>query len=279
MRKFVGFLAAFSLLCIAGRGLAQEERKAGQLVSLEVVFADVGPAAGAGELTAAKILDLDKQGKLAAASRIKLSVLENVPGSVQFGAMAPVVTGREFSGRGGGVPSYARQNIGTTVQATARVEADGTIVVELTAERSQVAAAKAAADAEADARTMPEPQSISQSTLRTTVRAISGQPVIIGGQAATAGQDSAHTYVVLTASAAKPAKDDGAKAAATPRGSIKVFSLTRAKASELLKALRPILGDQPIVLAADDRTNSILASGTQEQLETAAALIQKLDES
>ncbi len=269
------FMAMAAVLLAAAGAFGQERKAPGQLIELDVLFAEAGPVAGEGEITAAKILDLEKQGKLTSAARIKLSLLENTPGSVQFGETVGIATGRQDFGGGRGGAMFSRQNVGTAVNATARVEDDGTIVVELTAERSGVAAAKPAADgAEAPGA---EPQRMSQSTSRTTVRVASGKPIIVGGQQSAAGKEAAGIYLVLTASL--PA---GAKAAAAgparPEVMIKVFALTHARATDVIKALRPIL-DERIIFAADERTNCIIAHGTAEQLEIAASLIQRLDES
>jgi type II secretory pathway component GspD/PulD (secretin) len=161
------------------------------------------------------------------------------------------------------------------VQATARVEADGSIIVEFNAERSGLVKPKAAAEADVQA----EPQRISQLTSRTTVRVASGKPVIVGGQQSMAAGETAHSFIVLTATVA-----EGAKAAAAPQADarpvpvIKVFTLTHARASDIIKAIRPILEDQPISLAADERTNSIIAHAVPQHLDIAAALIERLDQ-
>ena len=275
MRYFHASLAALSIFVLAA-GAQAEEPKAGQLLDLELLFADVGPAGGSGEMTAAKILELEKQGKLDSLTRVKLSVVENVPGMVQYGDTVSLVTGRTdgFPGRGGQA-AFSRQNVGTMVSATARVEADGSIIIELNAERSGLVKPKPAAEGDAQA----EPQKISQLTSRTTVRVASGKPVIVGGQQSATGNESVHSYMVLTASFA-----EGAKAAAAPQADarpvaiLKVFSLSHARATDVLKAIRPILEDEPIVLAADERTNSVIAQATNRHLEKAEALIQRLDE-
>jgi hypothetical protein len=254
----------------------QEAPAAGQLVSIEVLLADaIGPAADGSEITAAKIIELDKQGKLAAASRIKLSIVENVPGLATYGETTPLVSGRQdfaggqFGGGGRGGSSYSMQNLGTTVQATARIEEDGKILVELSVERSRLAPAK---PAEGDAAPLPR-QLLNHST-RTTVRVASGQSVLVGGQQSVAGPEAAQTYVVLTALAAEPAK---AADAVRPAAVLKVFALTHAKAAEVVLVLRSVFERQGLRLAADERTNSIIAQGSDEQLDIAGNLIQRLD--
>ncbi len=275
MRSFFVLMAG---LFLAGTTAAQEAPPpAGQLVAINVLLADaVGPATDGAEITAAKIVELDKQGKLSSASRISLSLLENVPASAQFGENAPLVTGRQeggFPGGGGRGFSYAMQNLGTTVQATARVEQDGKILVELTVERSRLALTK---PAEGDAA--PEPRRIINQNTRTTVRVASGSSVLVGGQQSAAGADATQTYVVLTATLAEPAKAAAAEAA-RPAAELKVFTLTHARAGDILQVLQNVFQRQGIRLAADERTNSIIAQGAADQLDIARALIQRLDES
>jgi type II secretory pathway component GspD/PulD (secretin) len=274
MRSFFVLMAG---LFLAGTAAAQEAPPpAGQLVAINVLLADaVGPAADGAEITAAKIVELDKQGKLSSASRISLSLLENLPASAQFGENAPLVTGRQEGGFPGGGRSsmYSMQNLGTTVQATARVEQDGKILVELTVERSRLAPAK---PAEGDAA--PEPRRIIHQNTRTSVRVASGSSVLVGGQQSVAGGDATQTYVVLTATVAEPAKAAAAEAA-RPAAELKVFTLTHARASDILQVLQSVFQRQGLRLAADERTNSIIAQGAEDQLEIARALIQRLDES
>ncbi len=285
MRSFVRVLVAFSLLCFAGQSLAQE-RPAGNLISLDVVFADVGGQSGGEQITAAKILEFEKQGKLDGLTRVQLSLIENVQSSAHFGEGAPVVTGRqEFGGGRGGSPTFSRQNLGTTITATSRVEGDRTILVEVTAEQSRLTPGKATDAAEAADGADPQravPQSVQQTTSRTTVRVANGKSVLVGGQQRTAGKESAHTYIVLTATIAErpkavPEVRDAPPAAEAPKAVIKVFALSHARASDVVKALRPILEGQPVSLATDERTNSIIAQGVVEKLDTASALIQILD--
>ena len=288
------FLAAFSILVLALAAGAQERRvlrqsgefiqesrpprgpQAGRMISLEIVFADVGAAAGGRDVTAAQILDLEKQGKLASVTRIKLSLVENQQGSVQFGEAVPLVTGRQSFGGRGSSAVYTTHNVGTTIAATSRVDGDGTILVELSAERSSVAASqKPAADDGAAAE--PEPQKILQTTFRTNIRVANGAPLMVGGQHSAAGNQSASAYLVLTASLAEGAKAAAIPAADGAEAMIKVFPLANARAADLAKAIRPILEGQPIVLAVDERTNSIIAQGSAEQLDIARALITRLD--
>jgi type II secretory pathway component GspD/PulD (secretin) len=310
MRCVTTILAAISILALALAADAQEPRRGrgeaapesrlsrgpetGRTIAFDILFADLGADKAGGEMTAAKILELDKQGQLDASMRIKLSVVENTPGMVQFGETVGVATGRQnvggfgdrggFGGDRGGTTVFSRQSLGVVVTVTARAENDATVVAEVSAERSRLAPRKAA-DAD-DAAAASEPQKILTTTSRTTIRAASGEPVILGGQQ-TSGDQAAQTYIVLTATAPEPKAAAAAapaglqerpRASVGPAGVIKVFALSNSRAADVVRAIGPILEGQPIALTSDERTNSIIVQGRQKELETAAALIQQLDE-
>jgi type II secretory pathway component GspD/PulD (secretin) len=253
------------------------------VISLDLLVADLaGSALGEGEVTASKVLELASQGKADAAARITTTVLENTPAVVTFSETVPVSTGRqEFAGGGfggeGGRPrfsnTYSMQNHGTTIQTTARIEQDGTIVLELQAERSRLVSIRPAGE-EAGAANIAATKT-TQARVNTTTRVASGKPAIVGSQAAGVGKEAIHTYFVLTATVPEGAKT---AAAAPPEVKVKVFALSHANAADVAKTLQPILEGQRITIVADPRLNSLIAQGTDEVLETAAALIARLDE-
>jgi type II secretory pathway component GspD/PulD (secretin) len=275
MRYVPLFCVAAALVNLAIVGRCQD-RPAGRPVTVEVLFADVPAAvASEGEMTAAKIVELARQGKLESAATIKLSQIENQQGSIQFGETIPLVTGRQtvpegFPGGRGGGSTYSLQNLGTTVEATSRIEQDGTIAIQLSAERSRLPKPRAAA--EGDAPPAIESRRITQTTARTTVRVTSGKPEIVGGQAMTSADNSIHSYIVLTATV-----PDGAKAAAAPESALKVFALNHARASDLVQVVRAMLRNESITIAADERSNSLIISGPPESLSIVEALLARLD--
>jgi type II secretory pathway component GspD/PulD (secretin) len=273
----------YTLVAAAVVGLAAtigwaDEPPAGRLVVLEVLVADVGGAAvGEGEVTAAKVLELAAQGKLDSASKIQMSALENVPSTVTFSETVPVETGRMFGpagDRGGGrqMGTYNMQNHGTTIQATARVEQGGAILVEMQAERSRLVTGRAEGE-EAGAANIAATKT-TQARVQTTTRLASGKPAIVGSQAAGSGKDAVHTYFVLTATAA-----EGGKTAAVTENPPVFLALSHARAVDLLKTLRPILEGRKVIIAADERSNSLIVTATPEVLEIIRALIAQLDAS
>ena len=271
MRYVMATVVALFLLAVGATGRA-DEPKAGQLVSLDVLLADLsGAALGDGEMTAAKVLDLEKQGKLDAATRIKLAVVENSQGMVNFSEAAPVATARQDFGGGRGGNAYSMQNHGTTVQVTARVEQDGSIVLNLQVERSRLVANRPAGE-EAGAAAIAATKT-TQVRVHTTARLASNKPTIVGSQQAGVGKEAIHTYVVLTASV-----PEGGKAAAAPDINLKFFPLSNARASDMSKVLREVLTSMPFTIGADERSNSLIVSGSPDVLDIIQNLLARLDE-
>ena len=277
-------MRCLSILVAAVLGLAAtigkaEEPQAGRLVVLDVLVADVGGAAlGEGEVTAAKVLELAAQGKLDSAARIQISALENVPSTVNFTETVPVETGRMFGpagDRGGGrqMGTYNMQNHGTMIQATTRVEQGGAILVEMQAERSRLVTSRPEGE-EAGAANLAATKT-TQARVQTTTRLASGKPAIVGSQSAGSGKDAVHTYFVLTANVPAGA----AAAAAAPETVTKIVTLSHATAVVMAKTIQSIMKGQRISLVADERTNSVIMHGSPEVLESAIALISRLDES
>jgi len=278
MRYVMATAVALFLLAV-GVAVRADEPQAGQVVSLDVLLADVsGAAVGDSEMTAAKVLDLERQGKLDAATRIKLSVIENSQGMVNFSEAAPVATGRQdfgggFGGGGGRGAStaYSMQNYGTMVQVTARVEQDGSIVLNLQVERSRLVANRPAGE-EGGAASIAATKT-TQARVHTTARLASNKPTIVGSQQAGVGKEAIHTYVVLTASV-----PEGGKAAAAPDIKLKFFQLSNARASDMSKVLREVLTSMPFTVGADERSNSLIVSGSPDILDIIQNLLARLDE-
>jgi type II secretory pathway component GspD/PulD (secretin) len=87
-----------------------QQKAAGRLVSVEVVIADLSSDGDETEMTAEKLAELDKAGKVTSLSRVRLSALENQQAVVQFGEQVPIVTGRTFSGASQGTARELTRN-------------------------------------------------------------------------------------------------------------------------------------------------------------------------
>ena len=166
-----------------------ESSAAGKLVMLELLLADVaGPFENP---TAAKILELEQEGRLSGAARIRLTALENQPAFTQFSERAPRVIGRTNTGLTI-TPIYNDVNVGTIVQATMRLESDGAALVQVYVQKSAVEKAP-----NAEAGGVPEPQPVSMVTAQSTVRVAPGEPVLISTGPSTTPA-SHQTWIVLS---------------------------------------------------------------------------------
>lgn len=258
---------------------------AGRVITLDILVADLGEKLA--NPTAAAILERDKAGKLVGKTAVRLSVLENQSARLQFGETVPRATGRtvrpEVGFRGGTLASYSDVQVGTLVQAIARSEDDGSIVADLKIERSGLAASgRNAAVGGADNPEQP-PQNVGQLSLATTVRLKAGEPAIVGGRDLASGGETAQTWIVATAQlagdkAAAGANDRAAAPSAGPVNEVRVFALKHASAADLTGVLVNVFAGQPLRIAAEPRTNSILVVGPAAHLQTAQALLTRLDE-
>jgi type II secretory pathway component GspD/PulD (secretin) len=217
MRFLVGGLALTLLaIAIAGRGAEGVPAQAGKCVSIEVVLADaVGPvlpaasnAAAPAEITAERIQELEREGKLDSLARVRFATLEHCPGMVQFGERVPVVT-QQFSGPrspdgggGGGTTSYSMENVGTKVQVMPRVEQDGAIVLELQVERSRLVGRPGGAETQNRDASAFVPHKIVTVMAESTIRIVAGKTVAIEARESSAKEktmESRQTWILATA--------------------------------------------------------------------------------
>jgi hypothetical protein len=184
---------------------ARPERPvAGRQITLDVLIADL--AESLDNPTVTKILELEKTGKLAAATRLRMLTLDENPGFIQIGGRSGARTA--FSGsRGGpgGTPpattagftsSPASPNTNLQFQATTRIEDDGSIIIQFYFERPEAAVPQKLVGSDATGETRRDFAFLSQST----VRLKSSDPKLISGRQSTAGAAPSQTWIVLTAS-------------------------------------------------------------------------------
>jgi type II secretory pathway component GspD/PulD (secretin) len=256
----------------------------GRVVTLDVLVADLSEKLESP--TAAAILEREKAGKLAGKMAVKLAALENQTARVQFGETVARATGRtiraEGGFRGGGVASYSDVQVGTVVQAIARIEDDGSIVVDLKIERSGLASSGRGTGAGGAEGQEQLPQSVGQLSLATTVKVKAGEPTIVGGRAMASGDETAQTWIVVTAqfagNQAPNASDRASARSGGPVNELRIFTLRHASAPDLATVLVNVFAGQPLRITAEPRTNSILVVGPAANIQTAQALLTRLDE-
>jgi type II secretory pathway component GspD/PulD (secretin) len=274
MRGYTTVVGLLAVVFVAGTLRAEEPPAAGKLVTIEAVIADLADGAADEAITPDSLMALEKAGKVQSLSRIRLATIENQRAQFQFGERVPVVTGQtRFGGRGDPAASIAMENVGTVLEVIPSVEADGSILMQLTLEISRLLPSPPG-EAPGEAATPMPPRSVTVSS-KTTVRLKPGQPAIVAGQQTSGGKEPVQTWIVLTASS------EGAPeraAAAEPAPELRIFHLRFAKAADLAKVLSSVFEDEPVRIGVDERTNAILVHGPPEKLAMVEALLRRLDE-
>jgi type II secretory pathway component GspD/PulD (secretin) len=298
MQTFIRCLSiAVGLILTTATCADEKDIVAGKLVSIDVAIIELAaPAERVGGLEGeaadkfvARLLELEVQGKLAALTRVRLSTIEEQTASVQFGENAAVVSGRNTmpartrEGAPGiaNTPVFTRQQFGTVVSATPRVEEDGAILIELQVEKSGLAKDARVPGNAATEENAPLPRSVMINT-RTTFRVQNGQTVIAAAMHAASDKDTTQTVILVTA---RTKALDGrgttkreSKSRESDARSIKIFHLRFTDARGVVDVLEKLMMDKMLTIAADQRTNSLIVNGAADQLTTIAAILIALDE-
>jgi len=165
-----------------------ESASAGRMLMLDVLVAEMDKPLT--QPTAADILEMEKNGKLVSKTRIRLLSLENQPSFAQFGELASKVVGRSTTGLSV-MPIYNSVNVGTIVQATSRIEADGTALIQVYVQKSAVVRSP-------DPPELREPEGITRVLGQSTVRAKPGEPVLLSAGPSNGTDAATQTWIVLS---------------------------------------------------------------------------------
>jgi len=154
------------------------------------------------EKTVARVLELEKQGKLDVVTRIRLTTLDEQAAFIRVGERRPVVTARNYSGRAGGATraagsSYTYENVGTILGMTPRV-VDDDVALELDIEKSRLAESQTAAGGQKDDDAVLPPR-VDTSSCQATIRVASGETVLVGGLQSQSNQGDSMFLVLATA--------------------------------------------------------------------------------
>jgi len=273
MRIFATVFSLLSIAMLASSTRAEEPPAAGKLVTIEAVIADLAAGSTPEEITPDALAALEKAGKVQSLTRIRLPTIENQQAQFQFGERVPVVTGQtRFGGRGEATASISMEKVGTILEVIPSVEADGSILVQLTLEKSRLVP-QPKVEAPGEAATPLPPRSVTVSS-KTTIRLKAGKPAVVAGQQAD-GKESSQTWILLTASAESGPQRAAAAGAALE---LKIFHLRFAAAAELAKVLSSVFEKEPVRIAVDERINALLVHGPPEKLAMVEALLLRLDE-
>jgi hypothetical protein len=151
--------------------------------------------------SAGDIIKMDQNRKLAAATRVRITTLDELPAHIQIGGRP---ASRVTSARSGfpGQPSSSgatvfggSANTTVQVQATARIEDSGSIVIQLYVERPEAAVPQKLLGADGSEQARRNYAFTSQ----TTVRLKSGEPIIVCGRDSGSDTERSQTWIVVAA--------------------------------------------------------------------------------
>jgi hypothetical protein len=173
---------------------------AGRQITISLLIADLTEALD--NPSAGDIIKIEHERKLAAATRLRWVTLDELPAHIQFGGRpASRVTG----GRGGfpGPPpssaaaafAASTANTAVQVQATTRVEDNGSIVVQLYVERPEAAVPQKLLEADGSEQARRSFAFTAQSTIRLR----SGEPIIVCGRDTGTDAERSQTWIVVAA--------------------------------------------------------------------------------
>jgi type II secretory pathway component GspD/PulD (secretin) len=290
MRVALTFLALAMSVASVGRTIAQEPSSGGQMVTVEVTIAEFTPegrqaALDLGEVVdiKARLAELEQQGQVKVFTRAHLTTLDGSKAMIQIGEQTAVATGQQFTGRrgeGGGPAfntSYSMQQTGTMFQVRPRVEADGSVVLEFSAEKSRIVQVPQTATEEGQEQAFQPPKTTTM-TSQTTLRIPPGQTVLVGGLQAAGDGESGQVVLLVSATAtAMPEGASAAQAAPADLRQLSVYHLQAANAASAAEILGRVFEEQEVRVAVDERTNSILVHGSADVQHVVAALLERLD--
>lgn len=252
------------------------DSSAERLITVEVVLAET-PAVGNGkEMTAEKIAELEKAGKLISQSRYWVSLVENQASNLQFAERVPLVIGRVSGAGGRGTQeSVAYENVGTKLQLVARAQGDS-VVLQL--ELDQTRLIPAVAKPEGEAAESVARQHTATTAFHSTLTIPSGKTIVAGGREMLTDKGKVQTWLLISATAddAQRTASVDENAAAEPQ--LKIFRLFEANAGSMATMLQQVFAGQEVRIAVDERTNSVIARGDPKTLNLIYLILMGLDE-
>ncbi|MBC7857021.1 MAG: hypothetical protein IAF94_26625 [Pirellulaceae bacterium] len=247
-----------------------ENPPAGRPISVEVVVAETPVSGNGKEMSAEKIAELEKAGKLVSLFRYWVSLVENQPSELHFGERVQVVVGRaNLAGGRGMQETSAYENVGTKLRVLGRIEGDS-ILVQL--EMDQTRLVPPPAKAEGEAGETPSRPHTTTTSYQSTLAVPSGNTIVAGGKETQNERGKVQTWLLVSGSA------DGAKPVADEESITKIFRLINANADSLATILQGIFREDNVQIGVDARTNSLVVRGDAKTHEIVFSIIVALDE-
>ncbi|MGI8978772.1 MAG: secretin N-terminal domain-containing protein [Pirellulaceae bacterium] len=250
--------------------LKVERQSAGRLITVEVIVAETPVVGNSKEMTAEKIAELEKAGKLISQSRCWVSLVENQRSQLQFGERVSVVVGRVNVGGRGMQESMAYENVGTKLSMVGRIDGDS-ILVQMELDQTRLIPPPAKADGDAG-ESVARPHTATTS-YQSTLTIPPGKTVVAGGKETQTENGKVQTWLLVSANSEGAKRDVGGDTSP-----IRIFRLINAKAESLAPVIQGIFREENVQIAVDARTNSLIVRGDAKSLDLLRAILSTLDE-
>jgi hypothetical protein len=213
-------------LGFTGIGDDQENKSAGRLITVEVTLAETPVVGNGKEMTAEKIAELEKAGKLVSQSRYWVSLVENQRSQLQFAERVPIVMGRTIASGGRGTQeAIALESLGTKLSLLGRIDGES-VLVQMELDQTRLVPAPTKPEGEAS-ENVTRPRTAT-TTFQSTLTIAPGKTVVAGGKETQGEKGKVQTWLLVSARA------EGARKEVADAGSqIKIFRLIDAKAESL----------------------------------------------
>ena len=135
--------------------------------------------------------------KMETTGRVQLIALDNQPAFARMGSRVPRVASMSTSPTGGGTRSTTLDNVGLTVGATARIDPDGAVVMQIDVEQDQLGPEKEGLPISAAGDNVVRSPRRDGTSIQTTVRILNAQTMILGSIAGQ-GKPDKELVVIVT---------------------------------------------------------------------------------
>lgn len=260
------------------------------------------------EKVAARVLQMQKEGKLTSFAVFEIVTLSGQVGKAQIGGERAVTTSRAtvpagFGGPGDRRTTTTRSNtmraVGTQVSVTPSVQEDGSLLVLLSVEQSRLlnrSPSTPPQSGENEMGTDPDASAgIRQMSTNATLRLTSGKPAVAASLIATEDGKTATTVILIVATSAdsptsgaalQPATDEAAATAESAADEAAenplttnmvsdVIPLKNLRAASLSKELRNPPKFLGLTVTVNEKQNAITISGLPFRVTAFRALVEK----
>jgi hypothetical protein len=267
--------AGIFILCLCGVAGGDDERvESSRLVSLEFIIAEFQSGKSLArkfdmvENPAERLAQLEREGRLTSVARLQFTTLERYEGKVHIGQpRSDMMDSTRRNPRG-----LSNTTFGTTVAATPWIEKDGSVRIQMTAERSRYIPALEKSDSVGN----ESPPGSTTFSTKGLFRVPPGKSVLLFGSQSAGQENAGETLMVVTAQVAG-ARQLSASDVVTDNPPMRIFKLRHLSAAAAAQSVDQLLSEDGVRTTVDNRLNSLIVMGPAKMLAAVESMLQALD--